>query len=454
MSMFFSRHAAAGGVRPAVPGRLLLLVAGLVCGSMPAAARSQSARSLPDRVMLADGGEVRGVVEAVSPNDIDIVLVTDKPFDTSPVSVTADIEAGSERVKVSGEEGARGFKKGMLVTGRGIPRGTTVNLATSSGFTLSAKAEQTLSKEPLSLAFARTKKGVDSVLELCFDGEPAELRSARTNLRRRDAAAALADLAKINEEELQGKTSFVTEELAFVKAASQGLQALQAGGRTEPAAKAVGDFLARHPRSFHAYDMQELLGDLLARAGKAAEAEAAYASLEKGPPSCRIRATALKARLLREQKKYAEALRLLDDAGRIELPTGDVAGARAKREAELGRAQCLARLAKGPEAVAAARGVIRQADPDDKDLLARAFNVLGDAQRAAGGRDEDAVIAYLTVDLVYNTTAESHAEALYNLVDLWQRTKHPERSRDARQMLESQYPNSPWTKRLAAAKPS
>lgn len=433
---------------------LPLLAAAMLCGAVSPAAWAQAARSLPDRVSLVDGGEVRGVVEAASPNDLDIVLVTDKPFDTSPVAVTIDVEAGDDKVKVTGDDGAKGFKKGMLVTGRGIPKGTTVNLATSSGFTLSAKATETLSKESISLAYARTKKGVDAVSEVFFDGEPAELRSARTNLRRRDAAAALADLKKIKEEELQGKAAFVAEEMAFVKAASQGLQALQSGGHMQPAAEAVKDFLAKHPRSFHAYDMHELLGDLVARAGKLDEAAAAYAFLEKGPPSCRIRATALKARLLREQKKYADALRLLDDAGRIDIQAGDVAGARAKREAELGRAQCLSRLDKAAEAIAAARGVIREADADDKELLGRAFNVLGDAQRAAGGRDEDAVIAYLTVDLVYNTAAETHAEALYNLVDLWQRTKNPERSREARQTLESQYPNSPWTKRLAASKPS
>ncbi len=446
--------------RSSCPGRtparacLLAVVAGLLCMSGPTSARAQSARSLPDRVMLVDGGEVRGVVEAASPNDIDIVLVTDKPFDTSAVAVTVNVEAGSDKVTVAGDDGPKGFKKGMLVTGRGIPKGTTVNLATSSGFTLSAKAAETLSKESLSLAYARTKKPVDTVLEVFFDGEPAELRSARTNLRRRDAAAALADLVKIKEEELQGKPAAVAEEMAFVRAASLGLQALQSGSKLQPAAEAVKGFLTKHPRSFHAYDMHEMLGDLVTRGGKLDEAAAAYAFLEKGPASYRIRATALKARLLREQKKYADALRLLDDATRVDLQPGDVAGTRAKREAELGRAQCLSRLEKAADAIAAARGVIRQIDPDDKDLLGRAFNVLGDAQRAAGGRDEDAVIAYLTVDLVYNTAAETHAEALYNLVDLWQRTKNPERAREARQTLESQYPNSPWTKRLAAAKPS
>lgn len=434
----------------------MMLAAGLVYGWGTPQAWAQSTRSLPDRVMLVDGGEVRGVVEAASPNDIDIVLVTDKPFDTSPVAVTADVEKDSDKVtlKATDDDGVKGFKKGMLVTGRGIPKGTTVSLATTNGFTLSAKATETLTQESLSLAFARVKKSVDAVADVAFDGEPTNLRSARTALRRRDAAAALADIAKIKPDEFQGASAFVTEEKAFVEAASQGLLALQSGAKADAAAQGIRDFIGKYPRSFHAYDMQELLGDLAMRAGRLDEAAAAYATLEKGPASFRIRSTMLKARLLREQKKYADALRLLDDAARIDLQPDDVAGMRAKWEAELGRAQCLARLEKAAEAVDAARGVIRQADPDDKELLGRAFNVLGDAQRAAGNRDEDAVIAYLTVDLVYNTAADSHAEALYNLVDLWQRTKNPERSREARQTLESQYPNSPWTKRLAAAKPS
>jgi len=48
-----------------------------------------------------------------------------------------------------------------------------------------------------------------------------------------------------------------------------------------------------------------------------------------------------------------------------------------------------------------------------------------------------------------------HPEALYNLVELWEATKQPERARDARKTLSTTYPDSPWTKKLAAAaKPS
>jgi outer membrane protein assembly factor BamD (BamD/ComL family) len=47
---------------------------------------------------------------------------------------------------------------------------------------------------------------------------------------------------------------------------------------------------------------------------------------------------------------------------------------------------------------------------------------------------------------------DDHAEALFNLVELWNTNNKPERAREARQSLETTYPNSPWTKKLPPAK--
>ena len=81
-------------------------------------------------------------------------------------------------------------------------------------------------------------------------------------------------------------------------------------------------------------------------------------------------------------------------------------------------------------------------------MLSKAYAVLGDAYRAAG-KEQDALIAFLTVDLVYNTQPESHAEALFNLAQLWDKAQNPERARQAKQALEATYPDSSWTKKLA-----
>ena len=93
------------------------------------------------------------------------------------------------------------------------------------------------------------------------------------------------------------------------------------------------------------------------------------------------------------------------------------------------------------------QGILRSSDPEEGDLLGRGYNVLGEAFRAAG-KDQDALISYLTVDLVYNSNPQNREEALFNLVELWKRGNFAERAREAQEQLESTYPNSPWLRKL------
>jgi tetratricopeptide (TPR) repeat protein len=131
------------------------------------------------------------------------------------------------------------------------------------------------------------------------------------------------------------------------------------------------------------------------------------------------------------------------------VDASDDASKAQKRAAGLGKAKCLAQAGKAAEAVSLVLSAIRQASPEEREMLAGAYNTLGAAQRAAG-KDQDALIAFLTVDLVYNSVPEAHAEALANLVELWQKANNPERSRQAMQSLETTYPDSPWVKSAKA----
>jgi len=296
------------------------------------------------------------------------------------------------------------------------------------------------------------KHSIEKVRELLLDGEPDSLTSARAVLRR-DPQGALAELAKIEAAEIQAADPRIREEYEFLKVAAAARAATQADGAA--AAQGLATFLTRNARSHHFFAGQEILGDLYARLGKFAEAAAAYAELDRGPPALRVRSASRKARLLLLQGKPADAIREFELATRIPTEAGDAISAAQKGDAQLGIAACLARTGKAADGIQAAREAIRKADPGDRQLLASAFATLGECQRAAGGKEEDAVISFLTVDLVYNTVPERHAEALYNLVELWEATKQPERARDARKTLSTTYPDSPWTKKLAAAaKPS
>lgn len=294
-----------------------------------------------------------------------------------------------------------------------------------------------------------TKKiPIDRLREVLFGGEPQSLRTARSMLARGRAAEAIEELGKIQAEELDGAEQFLLDELEFVKAGAAGRSALASGGDPKAPGKLVADFIAKHPKSHHFYDMKELLGDLLARAGDESGAIAAYSDVGKGPAAFKVRAANAKARMLFDQQKFEDAMKEYDSAIKIEAT--DDASAEQKRAAGLGKARCLSQLGKTDDAVKLVQGIIKQADPEEKELLAAAHNVLGGAYRA-GDKDQDALISYLTVDLVYSGSPESHAEALYNIGELWERAKNPERARETRKLLEESYPTSGWAKKLAAA---
>ena len=338
-----------------------------------------------------------------------------------------------------------------LLVGRGALAQTADRVVTSTG-TISGRVTATDANEvQLEDRGGEIKKiAIDQIREVQFGGEPAELKSARSMLLRGRAADSLEELAKIEPTDLDGAEQILLDEVDYVRAAATARVALAAGGDPREAGKLVADFVAKHPDSHHAYDMQELLGDLLARAGRVDNALAAFGQLAKGPPAFKVRAASARAAMLLDQGKHAEALREFDAA--VKIDSNDEASAAQKRAAELGRARCLASLGKPEEAVGLVQAVIQQADPEDGEVLGRAYNALGQAYRAAAGKEQDALIAFLTVDLVYNKVPENHAEALYNLVDLWEKGANPERSREARATLESSYPGSQWAKKLTAGK--
>jgi tetratricopeptide (TPR) repeat protein len=295
---------------------------------------------------------------------------------------------------------------------------------------------------------------IDGIREVRFSGEPDTFRNARGMLARKDGAGALEELKQTEPSDVESAGPQIQGEMKFLQAAATARKALLTGEGLPAAQKAMTDYLAAYPRTHNLYAAQELLGDILGRLGKFNDAVAAYDVLDKGPPSVEIRAATLKARLLYQQQKYAEALREYDAAAKVDVKAAGNAGIRAKAEADLGRARCLTRLGKPGDAISAVQGLLRSADAADSDILGRAYNALGDAQRTAGDKDKDALIAYLTVDIVHSSVPDDHAEALYNLVELWEKTNNPERARDARQELETTYPDSPWSKKLKPAKPS
>lgn len=299
-----------------------------------------------------------------------------------------------------------------------------------------------------------TRVGIEEVRFVRFADEPEALSDARSLLLRRSGADAVEEVAKVTAAERAAATSPVIADIAFVKAAGEGYAAIASGTNLPAATKGLREFVAANPRSHNLHAANEVLGGVLARAGQYADAASAYGELAKGPPAIAAKAAVLKAELQIAQGRAAEALRDYEAAAAAAAKIDGDAGRRARQSAELGKARCMVLLGKAADAIAACRSVIASCSPDDVPLLSRAFLVLGTAQLAAGSMDHDAAVSLLAVDLVHNAVPEDRAEALYHLVGLWERSNHPERARAARQALEATFPDSPWTAKLRAGKPS
>ena len=123
-----------------------------------------------------------------------------------------------------------------------------------------------------------------------------------------------------------------------------------------------------------------------------------------------------------------------------------------KYAAVLGKSTCLIRKqgqASYETALKDLEGVLTEVPDSNSQVLAEAYLRQGDCLRLLG-RQKAAVLAYLHVDLLFAAQAPLHAESLYHLGTLWSAVGHPERAASARERLRSDYPESPWTKKLGS----
>ncbi len=289
-------------------------------------------------------------------------------------------------------------------------------------------------------------------------GEPREMKEARAAGNKGDYDAALQALDRVKPEDIT--RTLIQDEFTYQKvlyAAKQAILAQAAGADDEDAAKQnpvemarqawenLNKYLKDHPNTMHYYEANETLGNLLVAVGKQDAAATYFKEVGTAPwPDFQARAQLLLGRALQSQGKYDQALAAYDAVVRIG-GKGPLAEAQVQ-EATIGRTYSLAGQGKADEAIKTLKEIIARADDDDVDLLALAYNALGNCYRIQKD-SQQALWAYLHVDLEYGSAAEAHAEALANLASLWTELRRPDRARDARDNLQEHYPHSRWAKR-------
>jgi tetratricopeptide (TPR) repeat protein len=283
---------------------------------------------------------------------------------------------------------------------------------------------------------------VNEIVTIRFDGEPRDLNLARASAERGNYADARAKIDGFDDDRLAN--SRVREDVEYLTAYIAAREALEGQGDAADAGRLMLDFIQKYPQDYHYFAATELIARLLLASGRYDQAMAFADRLATAPwPEYQLKADNAKGQIHRSQRQFSEALAAYDAVLAKSADSDDEGVIQQRLLATLGKADCLAALERGEEGVALVTDVITATDAEDAPRQSLAYNTLGNCYRA-DGRTKEALLAFLHVDVLYSSQHDAHAEALANLVELWEAAHHAERSVDARERLEKTYPQSRW----------
>jgi tetratricopeptide (TPR) repeat protein len=279
------------------------------------------------------------------------------------------------------------------------------------------------------------KVPVNQIASITFEEDTALVRRARESAEKGNYEEALRALENVKTDDIQ--RAEILQDVEFYTALASAKLALRGELEIPEAGKRMAAFVSSYPQNYHYLEACEAVGDLLAALGQFARAREYYERVGKAPwPEYKLRAALSMGQILMAEEKPGEAMKFFQHVLDANAEGEDAASRRSV--ALLGKARCLAESGKMEDAIKAAEAVIAKADPEDTDLLGRAYLVLGVAQRKAG-RAQNALYAFLHVDTMYSGNRDVHAESLANLVQVFTELKNEGRAKETRAMLKDQY---------------
>ena len=297
--------------------------------------------------------------------------------------------------------------------------------------------EVTISKGGVS-----TKVPSEEIHTITFAEEPADLNKARLATEEGKYREALDIFASIDHQSIEREA--IRQDCEFFMATCQARLAMSGQADLEKATRQIVSFLSRHRTSYHLPAAIELHGDLLASAEKPEEARQQYALLSKArSPIYKMRSALLVGRSYQIEGEHGQALAQFDHVLQSKTPSDP--GRQLHLAARLSKAVSQTATGDAKSAIEAVTQVISSADSEDAQLLALAYNALGDCYKQSGNQ-KGALFAFLHVDLLYSKASEPHAKALHELAQLWRALGHEPRARQATEQLTSQYPGSRWAR--------
>lgn len=280
-----------------------------------------------------------------------------------------------------------------------------------------------------------------------FDGEPLELRSARSNERSGELETALTKLTDI-QKGYSGSDKRLKTDLEFLIARVIGKQALVDSSKAAAAKDALEKFRTTNKTNFRYLEATLLQASIHSVLGEADAGKTLLTEVQQSSvPGFQLQAGVDLGRLLLSSGDAAGAQTAFDDV--IGKSQNDESAAGALYDSMLGKALCQKQQNNLDAAITTLDDVISKAPPTETRTLAEAWVRKGDCLRQQN-QQKAALMSYLHVDVLYPGEPAQHAEALLRLSELWGPSGHEDRSVEASARLAERYPNSEWAKKIGS----
>ncbi|WP_417848696.1 hypothetical protein [Thalassoglobus sp.] len=289
----------------------------------------------------------------------------------------------------------------------------------------------------------------NDILYIEWKGEPPALGLARSNERSGNYSQAVTGYQEALAA-LEASNTRVKADIVYSLARTASKLAQADPDQAAAAITQLKEFIAANRDFYRFFDAQMILASTALQVNDASTAEEAYSILEQAPwTDYQMAGKIGNAETLLARNDINGAKAIFDQVAAMN--TKSASEKSRQLQAKLGQAECLQRQNKQDEATTILNKVIEETTAEDSRINAEAYLKLGDGYVSQGQMNKEAVLAYLHVDVIPAFAAHSdlHAEALFKLFKLWPALNQPSRSADAAAKLESDYPNSPWTKQLS-----
>ncbi len=284
----------------------------------------------------------------------------------------------------------------------------------------------------------------NDIVSIIWTGEPPESNLARKAEEAGHYQKAIDGYQKSLQSAKSPSANFKND-LDFGIARATGKLALTDASKIDDAIKKLEDFVKKQGDHYRYYDAINLLGQLHTAKKDFAKAKQDFETLGKAPwKDYQMAAKIALGRMALVENNLDEAVSQYDAVVAMQ-PEGPVEESQ-RQEAVLGKARVLIVQKKYDDALKLLDEVIDKAPIDDVKVNAEAFMRKGDCLREQG--DDEALYAYLLVHIMFSSEKAMDAEALYRLALLWEKKGDKSRAEEARDILRSEYENSDWAKQL------